>query len=312
MSALVEKVRRLKEMDLAEMRFRISQKLRIKRERWKLAFEKENCEESPWWCQWDVSKVVSSEMRASLEAGNGELAAAMLPEYLTARTAPAFFWDISNRRKLVAEFRKHFPSRVETILQRAEAICEHRFRIFSYPEVQCGPRIPWRRDLVHGVESRLDHYSRIATLDFRSVGDSKIVWEINRFQYFFTLCEAYLLTGEERFAEECLTQWEDWMEQNPYRRGINWASSLEVGFRSWSLLWVLHFLLGSSSLTGKRIGRIIQVLGRNAEFISENLSTYFAPNTHLIGEGFALFVTGLLLPELRGSQTWREKGQNIL
>jgi hypothetical protein len=312
MNALVEKVRRLKEMDLAEVRFRIWQKLRIKRERWELAFKKDHLEDSPWWSRWDASKVASTDLRASLEAGDGDPAAALLPEYLTGRTAPAFFWDFSDRQKLVAEFRKHFPSRVEEILQGAEAICNHRFGIFSYPEAQCGPRIPWRRDLVHGLESPLDHYSLIATLDFQSVGDSKIVWEINRFQHFFTLCEAYLLTGEERFAEECLVQWEGWLDHNPYLRGINWTSGLEVAFRSWALLWVLHFLLGSSSLTGERIGRISQALSRNAEFIQANLSTYFAPNTHLIGEGFALFVTGLLLPELQGSQTWCEQGQIIL
>jgi hypothetical protein len=312
MNALVEKVRRLKEMDLAEVRFRISQKLRIKRERWELAFKKQHLEDSSWWSQWDTSKVASTELRAILEAGNGERAAAMLPGYFTGRTTSSFFWDVSDRQKLVTELRKHFPSRVEEILQDAEAICEHRFRIFSYPEVACGPKIPWRRDLVHGAESSLDHHSLIATLDFQSVGDSKIVWEISRIQHFFALCEAYLLTGEERFAEECLAQWEDWLDQNPYLRGINWASSLEVGFRSWTLLWVLHFLLGSSSLTGERIGKITQALSRNAEFIRENLSTYFAPNTHLIGEGFALFITGLLLPELRGSQTWCEQGQSIL
>ena len=312
MSALVEKIRRLKEMDSAEIRFRISHKLRLKREQWKLAFQEEHLQDSPWWRRWDASQVASTKLRANLEEGNGDCAAGLLPEYFTDRIAPAFFWDVSDRRKLVVEFRKHFPSREETILQCAEALCEHRFRIFSYPEVRCEPRIPWRRDLVHGVESPLDHHSLIATLDFPSVGDSKIVWEISRYQHFFTLCEAYLLSGNERFAEECLAQWEDWLDQNPYLRGINWASSLEVGFRSWALLWVLHFLLGSSSLTGARIGKITQMLSRNAEFISENLSTYFAPNTHLIGEGFALFVTGLLLPELRGSQRWSEQGLNVL
>jgi hypothetical protein len=312
MNALVEKIRRLNEMDLAEVRFRILHKLRIKRERWKLAFEVEHREDSPWWCQWDASKVANKELRASLEAGDGDRAGALLPEYFTGRKTAAFFWNVSDRQKLVAEFRKEFPSRVEEILRDAEALCEHRFRIFSYPEVECGPRIPWRRDLVHGVESPLDHHSLIAPLDFQSVGDSKIVWEINRYQHFFTLCEAYLLTGEERLAEECLAQWEHWLDQNPYLRGINWASSLEVAFRSWSLLWVLHFLLGSSSLTGERIARLARELSRNAEFIRGNLSTYFAPNTHLIGEGFALFVTGLLLPELKGSKTWREMGQNIL
>jgi hypothetical protein len=312
MNDLVEKVRRLKEMDLAEVRFRLWHQLRIKRERWELAFKKDHLDDSPWWGKWDAGKVASTELRVNLQMGNGDRAAAMLPEYLTTRTTPAFFWAFSDRERLLDEFRKHFPSRVEEILHDAEAICEHRFRIFSYPEVACGATIPWQRDLIHGVESPLEHHSLIPTLDFQSVGDSKIVWEISRFQHFFSLCEAYLLTGEERFAEECLSQGEDWLKQNPYLRGINWASSLEVAIRSWTLLWVLHFLLRSNALNGERIGKLTRALSRNAEFIRQNLSTYFAPNTHLIGEAFALFVTGLLLPELRDSQAWREQGQNIL
>jgi hypothetical protein len=312
MNALVEKVRRLQEMDLAELRFRLSHKLRIKREQWGLAVDDESAEASPWWRPWDAAKVAHAALRADLEAQNGDPAATNLPEYLISRTTPVFFWDAAERRRLVAELQRSFPSRVEEIRREAEAICEHRFRIFSYPELQCGARIPWSRDLVHGAESPLSHHSLIPTLDFQSVGDSKIVWEISRHQHFFTLCQAYLLTDEERFAEECLTEWEDWSEHNPYRRGINWASSLEVAFRSWSWLWMLHFLLGSKSLSGERIGRVAQALGRNAEFIVQNISTYFAPNTHLIGEAFALFVTGLLLPELRGAENWREQGQSIL
>jgi len=312
MNSLVEKIRRLKEMDSAEIRFRLRQKLRMKREQWAIAFERDLSVDSPWWYSWDVNKVANAGLCANLMSGCGQGAAALLPEYITSRTAPTFFWKVSDRQELVAEFRRQFPSRCEEIRQRAEAICEHRFRIFSYPEVRCGSTIYWRRDLVHDVESPLDHHASIPTLNFRSVGDSKIVWEINRYQHFFTLCEAFLLTGEERFAQECLGQWEEWLKQNPYLRGINWASSLEVGFRSWALLWVLYFLIGSCSLTGERIGRITQVLSRNAKFINNNLSTYFAPNTHLIGEGFALFVIGLMLPELRGAHGWREQGQKIL
>ncbi|HUN62524.1 MAG TPA: alginate lyase family protein [Candidatus Sulfotelmatobacter sp.] len=312
MNDLVEKVRRLREMDATEMRFRISQKLRIGRERWEIAFGDGNGNESAWWEQWNVARVTDDGLREFVTKGDDAGAAGALAEYLARRTVPAFFWDVPQRDELVREFKLHFPGRIDEIRTEAEAICEHRFRVFGYPEVRCGAIIPWHRDLVHGQEAARDHYSLVPTLDFGSVGDSKIVWELSRHQQFFVLCQAYLLTGEERFAEECLAQWEDWLQQNPYRRGINWASSLEVAFRSWSWTWMLYFLLGSKALTGERLGLLTQALGRNAEFIRENISTYFAPNTHLIGEAFALFVTGVLLPELHGAETWCAQGQNIL
>lgn len=308
---IVEKLRRLTEMDLPEIRFRVARKIRITREQW-LVLNGRQLDETAWWRRWNFERVADPDLQAALKADDAACAAALLPVYFMKRKTPAFYWDLSERDRIVAELKSQFASSAEKIRADAEAISAHRFRIFAYPEVPCGPRIPWRRDLVHGVESPLAHYARIPCLNFVEVGDSKIVWEINRHQHFVTLCLAYLLTGEDCFAEECLAQWEDWLQQNVYLRGISWASSLEVAFRSWSWLWTLYFLLGSRALTGERIGRMTLALSRNSEFVAENLSTYFAPNTHLIGEGFTLFATGLLLPELCDSDAWRERGRKIL
>jgi len=309
---ITDKIRRLSEMDAQEIRFRIAQKLRIKREQWQLAFDGNQLGNTKWWHHWDTKKVTDPELRSALQAGDRERASSLLPGYFADRIGPTFYLDVSERARIVKEFANHFGSGVERIRADAEAMSAHRFHIFAYPEVSCAERIPWLRDLIHGAESHLDHYAHIPTLDFKTVGDSKNVWELNRHQHFVTLSQAYLLTGEERFAEECLLEWEDWIEQNPYLRGINWASSLEIAFRSWSWIWMIYLLLGSRALTGDRIGRITQTLSCNAKFIAENLSTYFAPNTHLLGEGFALFIIGLLFPELKNSEAWQHRGREIL
>jgi heparinase II/III-like protein len=312
MMALAEKLRRLSEMNLPEIRFRAARKLRIAREQWQLAHGGSRSPASPWWRYWDVGQISDSALQAALNARNEFECAQILPAYFAGRKAPRFYWDLASRRKLVAAHQHLFPNRTEELRAEADALCEHRFRIFAYPEVSCGAEVPWRRDLVNGVESGLEHYARIPYLDFTRVGDSKVTWELNRHQHFLTLGQAYLVTGSERYAEECLTQWEHWQREDPYLRGISWASSLEVAFRSWSWLWLLQLLSGSRALTGRRIGELTAALGRNAEFIAANLSTYFSPNTHLLGEGFALFCIGLLLPELRGSGSWRESGRAIL
>jgi hypothetical protein len=41
------------------------------------------------------------------------------------------------------------------------------------------------------------------------------------------------------------------MDANPPKRGINWASSLELAFRSMAWLWALHLLATSDHLTPK-------------------------------------------------------------
>jgi hypothetical protein len=305
-----EKLRRLSEMSLPEIRFRAAQRLRIERE--KLAGSANGRRRADWRARWDPARVADRALREALESGHAPRAEALLPAYWASGKRPPFFFSPSQRPFIAAEYATHFARRLAGLRAEAEQICAHRFRIFAYPEVAAGAEIPWRRDLVHGRESGLDHWSRIPYLDFERCGDSKIVWEPNRHQHFFTLGQAFFLTGEERFAEECLAQLEHWRSENPPRRGINWASSLELAFRAWSWLWMISLLAGSRALSGARLAMLTESLAEHAEFIEENLSTYFSPNTHLLGEGFGLYCIGLLLPELRGAERWRATGRKIL
>ena len=312
MLPVLEKIRRLGEMDRKEIRFRIAHRLRIQGEQLRLILDGKQLANGNQLSHWDPNKITEPAFQLAVDTTDFSHAVASLPEYLANRRSPVFFWKPSERGQVVAELDQLFPSLREETRAAAEAICAHRFEIFGYPEVSCEGKIPWRRDLVHGIQSELVHYARLSPLDMNTVGDSKIVWEISRHQHFVRLCQSYLMTGDENFAEECLKQWEDWIRENPHLRGINWSSSLEVAFRSWSWLWTLFLLLGSRALTGERIAGMIQALDRSAEFIANNLSTYFAPNTHLLGEGFALFAIGLLFPELRNSARWYEEGRGIL
>jgi hypothetical protein len=304
-----EKIRRLGQMGLPEVKFRAAQKWRITREQLGLAG---NGVHSAWCVAWDPKKVPSPKLRELLGARQAQEAGALLNGYFARRKSPQFFFEVAERDAMVAAHHAAFPGRVASLRAEADALCEHRFRIFAYPEVRAGAEIPWRRDLVHGQESGLEHWASVPYLDFAKVGDSKIVWEPNRHQHFFTLAQAWFLINEEKYAEECLAQFESWQRENPFGRGINWASSLEAAFRVWSWLWTIHLLQGSRALTGMRLGEITRAIAQHARFILGNLSTYFSPNTHLLGEGFALFAVGLLLPELRGAADWREAGRRIL
>jgi hypothetical protein len=102
------------------------------------------------------------------------------------------------------------------------------------------------------------------------------------------------------------------MDANPPKFGINWASSLEIAFRSIAWLWALHFFKDSAALTPAIFSRALKFLLVNARHLETYLSTYFSPNTHLTGEALGLFYLGTLLPEFKEAERWRSTGRKIL
>ncbi|MBV9158583.1 MAG: alginate lyase family protein [Acidobacteriaceae bacterium] len=176
--------------------------------------------------------------------------------------------------------------------------------------IDTGPKIHWRRDYVHAIESGSAYFRSIPYLSFASVGDHKFVWELNRHQHLVLLAQAFLLTGSKDFTQEIFTQLDSWLEQNPFQRGINWASALEVAFRALSWIWVYH--LTASEMGDRFRRRFLSELYRHGRYLAVNLSVYFSPNTHLLGEAVALFALGTLFPEFHESNAWRESGAQIV
>lgn len=223
-----------------------------------------------------------------------------------------FFFQPEEVQTRVALLKRQLPSQVEAILRDADRICEHHFHLLGYPDLDYGREIDWHFDAVHGKRAPLVPWFRIRFLDFSEVGDHKIIWELNRHQHLVTLAKACVLSGDQRYRDELIAQWSSWQNANPYPLGINWASSLEVAFRSLSWLWVLHILEGGAEIPAGFRHELKQALARNGWYIERYLSTYFSPNTHLLGEAVALFFLGTLCPELRHSKRWREKSWRIV
>jgi hypothetical protein len=208
--------------------------------------------------------------------------------------------------------RERMPQQVEIITKRAERICQHRFDLLGYEDLDYGAEIDWHSDRVHGKRAPRELWFKIQYLDFATVGDAKVTWELNRHQHLVALAKAYRLTDEYRFASELMEQWRHWQRENPYPLGINWASSLEVAFRSLSWLWVYFLLEGTQAMTPEFRDEWLRAMALSGHHIELYPSTYFSPNTHLLGEAVALFFIGTLCPELRSSHRWKLQGWDIV
>jgi Heparinase II/III-like protein/Heparinase II/III N-terminus len=235
-----------------------------------------------------------------------------LLEYFRLRSEPEFFGSFRTPEKTASDFKSRWPETARQIIEKADRICEGKFDLLGFTGLSFGNPIDWHFEPISGKRLPLVHWSKLNYLDTEVAGDKKITWELNRHQYFATLGQAYWLTGDEKYARVFAVHVEAWMDSNPPKLGINWASSLEVAFRSMSWLWAFYFFKSSPSITTETFVRAWKFLYLSARHLESYLSTYFSPNTHLTGEALGLFFLGTLLPEFKEAKRWQDLGSRIL
>jgi Heparinase II/III-like protein/Heparinase II/III N-terminus len=189
----------------------------------------------------------------------------------------------------------------------AEEVLAHRCRLLGLV-VDLGAAIDWRRDPVHKKASGGAYFRLIPYLDFERVGDHKIVWELNRHQHLVILAQAFLFTGREEFLREAERQLTSWWQQNRFLRGINWSSALEVAFRALSWIWLDHFAGAELRVRDQ----LLESLYQHGCYLEPNLSVYFSPNTHLLGEAVALEALGAVYPWFPAARRWKQTGARVL
>jgi hypothetical protein len=293
---LTTKIKKLKGLKMDEISVRFAQQVAILSER------------GGWSRQ--ASLPTDEQLIGLLNSGLNSKSA--LVEHVRLGNQSRFFPGLDTKDSSLAEFRRRWPNAERDIVAAADRITEGTFDLLGLHELKLGDKPDWHLEPLSGRRTPLRHWSQLDYLDADVAGDKKITWELNRHQYFLTLGRAYWLTGDERYAEVFVSHVTSWMDENPPKLGINWASSLEVAFRSIAWLWALRFFADAPSVNDDVVLRMLKFLYLHASHLETYLSTYFSPNTHLTGEALGLFYIGLLLPEFRDATRWRDLGLEIL
>jgi hypothetical protein len=324
---------RLVRMDRREVAWRAGAALRIAADRVRVAAV------PPRWNRAHLPRVLTHEpgtVAAREAAARGDWLAAHVAIAETLASAPQRFVIAPGHRETVAaRIRAEFPAAAREAALRADRICAGEYDLLGYrglrfdvrsappgpPDLPGPPDPPhppglrrpdWHYDPVHDRRAPMAFWADVPFLS-PECGDHKIIWELNRHQHWLALGRAFWLTGDHTYRARALDEFESWLAANPPLVGINWASMLELGFRSLSWIWAANFFAGQSAQDRSPwLVDLLVALDRQLHHIARNLSYYFSPNTHLLGEALALYVAGRSLPILAGADRYSSLGRRIL
>jgi uncharacterized heparinase superfamily protein len=308
---------RLRRMSGAELRWRVKSGAHTLAERTAARFA------APVWKPDHIREVLSGPAMAAIShrllRRNDRLGVQdALAAHIAGRGA-RFVLDPASTSLLRSRVLAQWPDAGQDAVARAERILAGTYDLLGYRGLAAADdkgHINWHRDPVHRRQAPPVFYADVPYLDPR-VGDHKVIWELNRHQHWLQLGRAAILTGDPRYAREIGRQFESWLADNPPLVGINWASMLEIGFRTISWVWSLHCLLAVRSPADAEtetpwLVDMLVALDRQLTHVERHLSYYFSPNTHLTGEALALYVAGIALPELAASERWAATGRRVL
>lgn len=190
----------------------------------------------------------------------------------------------------------------------AERLIDGRFLLFGSLELDTGFPPDWHRNYLLNLNAPCQaHWSTLS--DF-AYGDIKLIWELSRFSFAFTLARAYARTGREEFAETFWLAVEDWLEANPPQAGVNWKCGQEISLRLMAWCFALQAFLNAEASTEQRTFNLVRALHHFGQRIEANLDYALSQNNnHGISEVAGLWTLGVLFPEFKDAEHWREIGE---
>ncbi len=203
------------------------------------------------------------------------------------------------------------PDGSRLLLAAADRTVGGCFRYFGYDEVRLSRPIDFSHDPI--ADTRWPDV-RGKRLDYRhdAPADPKWIWELNRLQHLPLLAEAWLLSGDSRYAECARQDLLDWIEQSAPGQGIAWANAFEPAVRAVSIVLVYDALRAWHGLGLGDRDAILVSLWQHARWIVRDPSTGSSANNHLLTELAALVLVAALAPELAESATGLEQALSLL
>ncbi|NQU59881.1 MAG: alginate lyase family protein [Rhodospirillales bacterium] len=205
------------------------------------------------------------------------------------------------------------PGDAAHIIKAAEDAVDRRVDLLGSGPVELGRPIQWHKDFKSGYGWPIVASRRLNVLDLHRTSDVKVPWELSRLQWLIPAGQAYLMTGDERYAKATAEIIDEWTPANPLSQGVNWACTMDVALRGISLVWLFRVFHQTAAWSDDRFRRdFLKLLYLHGDFTARHLEWSDINGNHLLADACGLVVMGLFFGDAKAPQSWQEEGWRIL
>lgn len=202
-------------------------------------------------------------------------------------------WPLASTGVGAAELERVAPGASARILERAERACRHEIDLLGSGRVLLGARIAWDTDFKTGDRWPAGYFRSIGLVQRDRPSDVKMPWELSRMQWLLPAAQAYLLTGEERYAAAAREVLEQWMAANPVGNTVNWGIAMEPAMRILVWTWLFRAFARARAWEDVQFrGRFLCCLYQHGAFVARYLERADVNGNHFTADCVALVVAG--------------------
>lgn len=250
------------------------------------------------WEAMDLERPGVERVKAAVAVEDFQAAGVAWADYFRSRTSPTCHFD---REKWPEYIQREFPAVAEAIRRGAERVASG--------DISHGPaRLPVEGEVPGGTIDWLHN----PTKDTNYVSLVGSQWFMN------PLGRAYLLTGEERFAETFAWVFESWFDEQEAICAQQGGLGFNPVYRAYYPGIQSRILVDNYYSTGASVAiapgvhvKVMRQLLANARFLNRQERGYRKGNQQ-VAAVLGLGVIGLVFPEFRGAGAWVERAETIM
>lgn len=230
-------------------------------------------------------------------------------------------WDSLSKRSFPAhtsrtsayEVDRFCPHALAHIEKGAVRALDRRVDLLGTGPIELGWPIDWNCDV------KTDHrwprtYAK--SIDYSNLdrpSDVKVPWEISRLQWLIPAGQAYLISGDERYAACVRDTVLAWLDANPYAHSVNWACTMEAAMRIFTFSWFFHVFGASEAWRDEDFRfRFLQSMYLHAEYTERHIEISDIAGNHYTADAAALVFAGLFFGEGKDPVRWLDLGWRTL